>query len=163
MHTFSKLAAVAATALLLSTSLASALDPIGVNEIIAPTPEDSIQDAVQSSTPTDSINDAVLFDPEGAIQDAVLEGAKPATAGNATAGGHDIVLAFACEAAGTELLTLRNTGDVVPAGTKVRWEVARLGERGAVRLRSALGSGDKVRVDIGMDVDAGTPCIANAI
>ena len=162
MHT-TKLAAAALTTLLLSTGLASAFDPIGVNETIAPTPQDSIQDAVQSQSATDSINDAVLFDPEGAIQDAVLDGAKPAKGGNLTVNGRTIVLAFTCEAGGNELLTLRNKGDVVPAGTKLRWDVKSLGERGAVRLKTALGSGETVRVDVGMDIDAGTPCAAKAI
>lgn len=172
MH-ITKFAAAALTTLMLGTGLASA-ESIRFVERASPM-NDSVNDAVQPSSPTDSINDAVrfdpegsindavLFDPEGAIQDAVLDGAKPTKGGNLTVNGRDIVLALTCEAGGNELLTLRNKGDVVPAGTKLRWDVESLGERGAVRLQTALGSGETVRVDIGMDVDAGTPCAAKAI
>ena len=164
MTTFTKLATVALTALMLSTSLASALDPIGVNETIAPTPSDSMQDAVQTPSTEQSIQTAVQFDPLRDINDAVLAGAKTGKGGKVVVlNGREILVAFSCEAGGNDVLTLRNKGEFVPAGTKVRWEVKSLGERGAVRLKTALGNGDKVRVDIGTDVDAGTPCAAKAI
>jgi hypothetical protein len=164
MTTFTKLATVTLAALMISTSLATAFDPIGVNETIAPTPSDSIQDAVQSGSAEQSIQTAVQFDPIRDINDAVLNGAKTGKGGKVVLrNGREILVAFSCEAGGNDLLTLRNKGDYVPAGTKVRWEVKSLGERGSVRLKTALGNGEKVRVDIGMDVDAGTPCAAKAI
>ena len=165
MTRISNLATVAAAIFVLSTGIASALDPIGgLNETIAPTPQDSIQDAVQTPSTDESIQNAVQFDPERDINDAVLAGAKTGKGGSKLlVNGREILVAFSCEAGGNELLTLRNKGELVPAGTKVRWEVKSLGERGAVRLKTALGNGDKVRVDIGTDVDAGTPCAAKAI
>lgn len=166
MTRISNLATVAAAIFVLSTGFASALDPIGgLNETIAPTPQDSIQDAVQTPSTEQSIQTAVQFDPKRDINDAVLAGAKSGKGGGSklVVNGREILVAFSCEAGGNELLTLRNKGEFVPAGTKVRWEVKSLGERGAVRLKTALGNGDKVRIDIGTDVDAGTPCAAKAI
>jgi len=166
MIRLSKLATLTAAALVLTTGFASAFDPIGVNEVIAPTPQDSMQDAVQSQSPSDSMQDAVQFDPKRDLNDAVLAGAKTgkgSKGGKLTVDGRVITLAFACQSAGTELLTLSNKGDMVPAGTKVRWEVKSLGERGTVQLKTALATGEKVRVDIGTGVDAGIPCAARAI
>lgn len=159
------LASMAVVTLVLGSGTAGALEAIGgLNESIAPTPQDSIQDAVQTPSAEQSIQDAVQFDPIGDINDAVLDGANPGKGGSKGAvNGHETLVAFSCEASGNELLTLRNKGDMVPAGTKVRWEIRSLGERGAVRLKTALGQGDQVRVDIGMDIDAGTPCAAKAI
>lgn len=153
--TTNKLAALTMTAPLLSIGLASA---------------ETFNLERSGTTVHGSINDAALSDPEGAIQDAVLGGAKP-KGGPGTKGGpgangrntaRNIGLAFTCEAGGA-LLTLPNKGDAVPAGTKLRWEVVSLGERGVVRLNRALGNGATVRVDIGMNVDVGTPCAAKAI
>lgn len=166
MNTITKLACATLATLMLTTSLAFAFDPIGVNESIAPTVQDSIQDAVQTPSTEQSIQNAVQFDPERDINDAVLNGAKTGKGGKGgkiVIDGRTMLIAFSCEAGGNELLTLRNKGDMVPAGTKVRWEVQSLGERGSVRLKAALDHGDKVRVDIGTDVDAGTPCAAKAI
>lgn len=164
MTRISKLATLTAAALILTTGFASAFDPIGVNEVIAPTPQDSIQDAVQTPSTEQSIQDAVQFDPERDINDAVLAGAKTGKGGGkVVVDGRVITIAFACHSAGSELLTLSNKGDMVPAGTKVRWDVKSIGERGTVRLKTALASGEKVRVDIGTNIDAGTPCAARAI
>ena len=166
MTRISKLATLTAAALVLTTGFASAFDPIGVNEVIAPTPQDSMQDAVQSQSANDSVQNAVQFDPKRDINDAVLAGAKTGKGGKGgkpTIDGRIITIAFACHSAGSELLTLSNKGDMVPAGTKVRWDVKSIGERGTVRLKTALATGEKVRVDIGTNVDAGTPCAARAI
>lgn len=167
MTRISKLATLTVAALVVTTGFASALDPIGgLNETIAPTPQDSLQDAVQTPSTDDSIQNAVQFDPKRDINDAVLAGAKPGMGGKGgklMINGREILVAFACQSAGTELLTLRNQGDTVPAGTKVRWEVKSLGERGTVLLKQALGNGDRVRVDVGTEVDAGIPCAARAI
>ena len=50
----------------------------------------------------------------------------------------------------------------VPAGTKVRWDVADLGEHGVVRLKSDLMAGEAVRVATHADLTAGIPCAARA-
>ncbi len=50
-----------------------------------------------------------------------------------------------------------------PAGTKVRWDVASVGEHGVVRLKSDLGSGQAVRFDAAAGIDAGLPCAARTI
>ena len=165
MNTITKLASVAVVTLVLATGSAGAFDPIGVNESIAPTAQDSIQGAVQTGGSEQNIQTAVQFDPIRDINDAVINGANVAKPGKGKVviNGRTILVALSCEAGGTEVLTLRNKGDMVPAGTKLRWEVKSLGERGAVQLKAALGHGDQVRVDVGMDVDAGTPCAAKAI
>jgi hypothetical protein len=171
MHTIIKLAAVTATALLLGTGLASANGLVKFIEsgeaagLGGSVNNSSVSGAVKSAVIKEQVKDAihsavVSGAANNAIQDAVLDGINGVTV---IVDGRELTLAIACEAGGSKLLTLRNKGDVVPAGAKVRWEVASLGERGAVRLKSDLGAGSTVRVDIGMSVDAGTPCAAKVI
>lgn len=158
MNKMNHVALVAITALLLGTGVATALDPIGgLNSEISPSPQDSINDAVMPST-EDHINRAVLTDPEGGINDAVLAGAR-----GRLGRGHNTLLALVCSVGGNELIVLANKGDAVPAGTKLKWEIASADEAGYVRLKSELGTGETVKVDFGGGVDAGTPCAAKAI
>lgn len=157
MNKMNRIAFVAITALLLGTGAASAFDPIGVNETVNPTPQDSINDAVMPST-EDHINRAVLTDPEGGINDAVLAGAK-----GRLGHGRNTLLALVCSVGGNELLVLANKGDAVPAGTKLKWEIASADATGYVRLKSDLGTGETVKVDFGGGVGAGTPCAAQPV
>ena len=152
MNTMNHIALVAMTALLLGTGAATALDPIGgLNDSIMPSNEDHI-------------NKAILTDPEGGLNDAVLAGAKSNKSDKLGLGlGRNSLIAFACSVGGNELLLLANKGDSVPAGTKLKWEIASADETGYVRLKSTLGTGETVKVDFGGGVTAGTPCAANAL
>lgn len=153
MNKLNRIALVAITTLLLGTGVAAALDPIGVNETVNPTPQDSLNDAVMPSE-QDHINKAILTDPEGGLNDAVLNGARIRQA------LRDGSLLLDCRVGGEDLL-IANTGTIgIPAGTKLKWSVRSYGAQGYVQLRHGLEAGAAVRL---ADVLAGgakdgTPC-----
>ena len=154
MNKMNQVALAAITALLLGTGVAAAYDPIGVNETVNPTPENSLNDAVMPSD-QDHINKAILTDPEGGLNDAVLSGAAqmPLALRNGS-------LALDCSVGGADLL-VANIGTIdIPAGTKLKWSVKSYHAQGYVQLKQGLEAGADVRVADVLDgaAKAGTPC-----
>lgn len=153
MNKMNNIALVAITALLLGTGGATAFDPIGVNETVNPTPENSLNDAVMPSD-KDHINKAVLTDPEGGLNDAVLNGAQIRLA------MRNGSLVLDCHVGGADLL-IANAGTIdIPAGTKLKWSVKTHDAQGYVQLKRGLAAGADVRVADVLDgaAKAGTPC-----
>lgn len=182
MTRFTTLASVAVFTLVLATGMAGALEPIGgLNDSItsggsggsggsSDSPGAPFQSPGQSA-----LQDAAVTTTDEALTGAVLGGQNTIPINTSVLGGNkgkgsrvdvrsgDLVLAIACKVGAEDILTLRNAGATVPAGTKVRWDVADLGEHGVVRLKSDLMAGEAVRVATHADLTAGIPCAARAI
>jgi hypothetical protein len=182
MTRFSTLASVAVFTLVLATGTAGALEPIGgLNDSIMS--GGSGGSGGSSSSPGEpfgspgqsALQDAIITTPQESLNDAILDGQNTIPINPIVLGGDkgkgtridirkgELVLAFACKVGAEDILTLRNAGATVPAGTKVRWDVASYGDHGVVRLKSDLATGDAVRVATHADLVAGAPCIARAI